>query len=497
MNELKRLVNLIGKYGNGPSPLLNLQSENSLETKLFNTLKSSEVKTDDEISYLLYGEDKPSSNYRMLKSRFRKKLYNHLLFLKLPSEGLGKINEAKYQCSKLITEAYGLRLLSETKLSIKSLEQALTIAEKYSINSLKLRVLEEIKYSYYSLGDLKNYEKYSEALQASYRLDTLEREAQPLFEFTMMCSKCLIADRRELTKYIPDVLEQFRVLWENSSSSKIFNSFHRLNILYLELQGRYAEIADAIEKAEKLVITRKVNPYWFDTQFNNYIQIYALLQSQQYKLGLKLAEVYKSNFEQFTPNWFAFMENYLLLALYSKKYIKAADLLQEVAQDDYYANLQPRSLERWELYRRYLKFMIRQEQVILPKFELTTFKNELPIIIKDKSGFNLAFLILDVLESMEKRQLVDFEQQAERVRKYRVKYLKGENAERPRLFMRLLQLALLEQDPEDVSLKGLKLLKQLKVTPFPGDAFSEVEIIPYEHLWELVLTMLQNKQAVK
>jgi hypothetical protein len=40
------------------------------------------------------------------------------------------------------------------------------------------------------------------------------------------------------------------------------------------------------------------------------------------------------------------------------------------------------------------------------------------------------------------------------------------------------------------------LLQQLRDTPPPGEAFAEVEIIPYENLWQIVLGLLREGPPV-
>ncbi|RIJ41408.1 hypothetical protein [Pontibacter oryzae] len=496
MEELKRLVAFIDKYSLSPSPLLNLQDESVLDTKLFHLLKSGEIETDEDAAKKLYGNSKSATSYRMLKSRFRKKLYNHLHFLKVPTQATLSINEAKYQCSVLITEAYALRVVSELKLSTKVLEQALQIADKHELWGIRQRVLEDIKFNYYGLGDQKNYERISDQLSECYRQEIFEREAKELYEFTMLCGGGLTSDRRELIKYLPDVIVQFEELWGKSKSSMIYNYLHQLKVLYLEQLGNYAEIAAIIDEAESLVKKGVVNKSWFSNQYNNFIRIYALLQSKQYSKGISLAEKHLPDYRKFSVHWFAFIENYLLLTLYNQDYGKTAEVLAEASSGGHFLKLKASSIERLELFRRYFAFIIRCKSLDITSSNVQPFTVDLSFVPKDKSGLNLSLLILEVMEDIARMRFKDMEQQAERVRKYRVKYLKGERAERPRLFLRLLQMALLEQDYETTRVKGEKLLGQLAEAPLPGDAFSEVEIIPYEHLWELVLNLLQKKQAV-
>ncbi|WP_266205116.1 hypothetical protein [Pontibacter kalidii] len=173
----------------------------------------------------------------------------------------------------------------------------------------------------------------------------------------------------------------------------------------------------------------------------------------------------------------------------------AENLLKDVIENEHIRKLSDASVERWELYRRYFVFLVEHvvgERQQALSSEITA---KLLILPNDKAGFNLALLVLDVLERLSEGDLDELEVQAERVRKYTQKYLRGEKAERPRLFMRLLLLALTRQNAREAREQGQQLLERLQAEPLPGDAFTEVEIVPYEHLWEHALQLLERQQG--
>ena len=47
-------------------------------------------------------------------------------------------------------------------------------------------------------------------------------------------------------------------------------------------------------------------------------------------------------------------------------------------------------------------------------------------------------------------------------------------------------------DPNRIRRKGRALADKLAATPAPGDAYAEIEIIPYEMLWEEILRILEE-----
>ncbi|OKL38590.1 hypothetical protein [Pontibacter flavimaris] len=490
MKELQRLVKIIDKNASASSPLINFQDESTLEYKLFHLLKNNSVDSDEAVAKVLYGSEKLTGSYRMLKSRFRRKLYNHLYFLDFAPDAFYSANKVNYTCLSLLTEAQALLISSELKLALKVLEQAMVLATKYENNEIKVLALEMICSINRDLSKKRELDKRREELLACYEVQVSEREGFWLYEKMLGGLKVVTSEKLSVLQDFPAALARMWELWKVSKSSKIFFWRHILQIAYLEQQGEYVEVVNAIATTERLVKEKKVNTSWYNRKFNAFIEVYALLQSRQYERGLELAEKNIKLFEKYTANWFGFMENYVLLAIHDQQYQLAENLLKDVIEGEHLRKLSDSSIERWELYRRYFVFL--EEQVVGERRQALSFEitAKLLILPNDKSGFNLALLVLDVLEKLSEGALDDLEVQAERVRKYTQKYLRGEKAERPRLFMRLLLLALTRQNAREAREQGQVLLEKLQATPLPGDAFTEVEIVPYEHLWEHVLQLL-------
>jgi hypothetical protein len=105
----------------------------------------------------------------------------------------------------------------------------------------------------------------------------------------------------------------------------------------------------------------------------------------------------------------------------------------------------------------------------------------------------VAILVLQLLHFLRERNLEEVLLRLERLRKYQQRHLYEPATLRSRLFLRLLQVTVDKNfDAAQAAERGLALLQQLRDTPPPGEAFAEVEIIPYEHLWELVLSLLRE-----
>ncbi|GAA4436697.1 hypothetical protein GCM10023188_30060 [Pontibacter saemangeumensis] len=494
MDELLRLVNLIVERSPKSFPLINYQDEKSLETRFFNLLKQGEVATDEDASETLYGGKGLSVNYRMLKSRLRRKLLNHLHFLEFPAHKFSLGSFEQYKIHALLLEAEGLIVANEYKLADRILTQAIAFAKEHHLTTSIVRALEQKLNIHTTVINKKTYLESHKELQGYYRLEALERTATGLFNHARIELGSSLGARLAYMRNLPEVLKELYTLWESSKSPLIYNRYHILSIQYLELLGDFNAISEAVANAEDLLRQGKLHANWFNHKYNAFIRIYALLRTRQYEKGLSLAPAYLQLFDPQTVNWFAFMENYLLLALHAQRYALAGELLQKSVGNRFFRKIQQPAKERWELYRKYLVLMSdvlpESLRIELPEDVFI----ELVTLPKDKAGYNLSLLVLDTIKSFTTKKIDDYESHAERIKKYILKYMRGDKAERPKILLRLLLLAIKKGlDFNQIREASGHLSEKLAKAPPPGDAFAEVEIVPYEHLWEAVLIILKRR----
>ncbi|AMJ66947.1 hypothetical protein AXW84_17065 [Hymenobacter sp. PAMC 26628] len=260
------------------------------------------------------------------------------------------------------------------------------------------------------------------------------------------------------------------------------------------MTGNYAEIIKITAEAARQLKAGKLNPRRFDVRFNHFMSVYAHLLSRQAENGLKLAVVYDKDFHPSSGNWFYFQEHFLLLALHAGDYVQARQVLQTATGNASFGKQRAAAQQRWELFRAYVDFVqpparptpVRRQQ--MEQWALT-----IPEYSRDKRGHNVAILVMQVLYFLRQRDLDAVLLRADRLRKYQQRHLREAANLRTRLFLRLLLLIVEQEfDPVRSARQAATLLKQLEDAPPPGEAFAEVEIIPYETLWQLALQELRT-----
>ncbi|MBC5994358.1 hypothetical protein [Pontibacter cellulosilyticus] len=491
MQDLKRLVRIIADEGSKVLPVVDPTDYTSLEGRLYQFIRNHDELTDEEVCLHLYGEKRLTPSYRMLKSRLRKKLLNSIAFIEL-SEKHTRIGHVKYiEASFLIHQANKLFWLGEPLLAEKIADQSIAIAQKIELYDVLFKAYEIKQQAELAISNRSKFEYSSRMLQHYARMHAFECEAIIVFNKLKFEVSTGVSNTRKQGADYKELLLKLKDIWQTTGSSRIHSFYHIAHIGYCEVLGDYENILIAIKEAEDLLVSGSINKVWFNENFNNYIKVYSCLRLGKLEEGLQYSSLCLDKLKEGTPNWFAFLENYLLLSLHKNDHNLTRQLCALAVEKGVLKSSIFSSKEKWTLYLRYVKLLLPQEQIVeaaIPDLG----KYEISLLSKDKEGFNLPLLIVEYLEMMPKLDAEDMELYASRFRKYSSKYLKGEVWDRARLFLKLLILSMKEEG-ERLEKKATPLLQKLKSTPPPRDPVAEVEIIPYEHLWELVLERLQQR----
>jgi hypothetical protein len=118
--------------------------------------------------------------------------------------------------------------------------------------------------------------------------------------------------------------------------------------------------------------------------------------------------------------------------------------------------------------------------------------NEIQFFAKDKSGMNIPVLVIQFLFDMAQHRWSQIIDRTEGMAKYRARYVTGPGMDRSHCFLRML-----EQIPKasfllaDVQKRTADTWIKLTSTPLAThNPDSEIEIVPYEVLWDIVVNIL-------
>jgi len=381
---------------------------------------------------------RPVPIYLMLKARLKQKMLNYLFFVDFQKAGSHPANAPEQECLKLFHFTKVLRKKGSLEFAEKLATKLVELATKAGFNPFVLSGLEELQYIYAQQQQPVLYRKTTEKVHQYRQLLQYEQEANDLYLGLKVRLNQSVKQRQALVSEAAATVERLQGLWQLTQSFNVFEQYYKLRLWYLELINNFEEIIQLTDEADGFCQEGIIYEPCFDYRYNQYMRVRAYLRTKQYEVGLQLAETYVESFDTSDRNWFAFMENYVLLALNVKNYELAQHLLANVLLNPHQQKLAPLAEERWTLYRTYLYFLLPPEKADR-KFNFNQLVSQLPHYRKDKAGFNVAILILQFLYFLKKNDLDSMLYRVEALKDYVEKHLPAPFSERTRTLFKLFR----------------------------------------------------------
>lgn len=496
MKHLRTLVLLVAEKSQHPLPLLGkLEQKPNKETTLYENIKSGTYQTDEQAAQDLYGKAPNCQSYVMLKSRLRQKMLNHLFFLNLDKSQYRISEVYELECRQLLYQARVLALQHEHFMAKKLLIRTFKLAKEAEFTSIVVNCLELMIFVFSADHKFANFKKAEKLIKHYQTKSILEQEAYIIYyKARMIMAGSTTAG---INTYLPNlvvVISKLKQFWKQTKSHTIFEHYYRLYIVHLEYSGSFERIIDLTSKnIEPNRQSKHYNPKRSDSWFDKFICVYAYLRTKQYSEGINLCHQCVHTLNRSSCNWFAFMENYYLLAMYSYQYDLSMHVLNEVSQNTFFGKISEAAKERWAMFRVFVELI--HPPPSQPKYPtIQSLLAVTPIYSKDKLGFNIILLLLQFLYHLKADEREGLIYLTENLKKYAANQLDNQLNNCSILLVRLLLLVTRHEfDAAKCRRKGQALYEQLQTTPVAPGACCEAEIIPHEHLWEFVLNTLAAK----
>ena len=494
LSDLIRVVNKkrISKIDVLDKTFLNSKSEN-LYYKLYNAIESGKISTDEEAAQLVYGTNKADPRYKMLKSRLRDKVLKSVMLLDVDDAFNNEVGKAYFEC---LTHLYSLetiiKLTGTTKLVYELVKDNYTKALKYNFYDI-LRNYSYYLISYYSLkGDKKslkeeeiNYLKFLDLAQKEQYAKSLYMKANVEFVSQIPITNELLVD-------VKSNLEQLYLLRIEINNPEIDFFYFYLSFLYYENNNELNKILSICDEADDLMST---NPNIVTNTRKFVILLYrmkALLHTRQFSKGINLLknieglEIPESNY-----NWFILKESEFKLYLQDYKIEEAHKVYQQVLDNKSYKRQSAQLTEKWKIYYAYLVFMESYLNKGEYKFSLPKFLNDVPINSKDKSGYNFAIRVIEILFNAARKDYNLIFSKMDALRAYRTRYLNDNTYKRNHLFLSVL----LKAEKSGFSNKEMAKADWPEIAELRKHnnyIIADWEIIPYETLWDIFVELAKK-----
>lgn len=484
-----------------------LTSLDQKQTQLYHGLVNGKIKNDADLISEIYNNVNPSKSHKLLKFRLKSRLLDTLFFLDINQPNLTDYNKAELHVHKQWSFVKILLNRNSRKIAIPICENAFNKSIKFGFTDLTI-LLSRLLMRHFAYIEInkKKYKKYERIL----------------FEKLNLLKKELITE-----KYYADVA--FDLETSNSPNSKAITA--KLNLYCNELKAfvdsehsytlfyfYYAMLSHKyiLEKDYQNVKITCQNALSYFTKKNNHTVVAEFKFRQDLHIvSLQLKEYDKAkklilqNIEMATPysiNWIREWHFYFIWAASSSNYnqmVKCTSLI--------FANRKIQKLnslyELWKIKEAYINLLLIAGKIDvtlikkhnLKRFSINKFLNEVPSFSKDKKGFNVAILIIHLLFLISKNKSDQVLKRIDSLKMYSHRYLKNNENFRSNCFIKML-CKIPDSNYHPIALKRntKSLLNKLSETQYSySDNPAEIEVIPYENLWEIVLEILRKKQNKK
>lgn len=437
-----------------------------------------------------------TSQYYQVKSSLKYQLVNQLLF-NIPLNTFTLEIEKEYYHSMQNLLAFSLAP-SKLNYQIKKflVYEIYSKASYYEFTEIKFVLLKLIANSSIPSNSIKppiNYLNIAELYRVEVKLEQIRVEIffilgnnknKPNAEIQV-----LLSSQREFIFSSLQRFDSFRVIWLGYTILLIDNL---LNFRYNELI-KHATIATVKLRSKPFKLANIIADI-------STFKMMGLINIGNYQQAIKIGLENKTHTELFAHTWYSICYYTLIACIHSKQYNLSMDISIYISKHHNFKQLTQNRKENHLVQCAYLQFLYKRNIIknsalnnnSIPTFRLYKFLNDVPIYSKDKSGLNVAILIVHVLFLLHKKNYNKIYDRIDSLNQYCYRYLRKDETFRANCFIKML-LQLPKADfKRDLTEKYARSYRQ-KLSTIPINVVEqgiENEVIPYEHLWEMVLEML-------
>lgn len=505
MDHLKELSHIITKHKVKQIDIIgNDSNDDSKFQSLYSGIIDGKITNDDDAIHTLYGinNDKNSQTYNRLKNRLKRRLLNTLFFINTNQPQFTDIQKAYYSCNRNWLAVRILLSFGARRTGITLAERTLRFAQHYEFTELALFLSKDLRFHYSVIeSNEKKYLEYSSLVD--FHISNLVAETEAERHYTQLMRNYSSAQGRPKEDVISsarNASETLKSQFAQVDTFKFVRISYLVHVTYYQMSFQYEAAVQACYAAIK-IFDRK--PYHSQAaRFTFELRLLScLIQLKEFEIGQQIAESCMKNLNEGSVDWFVTQFYYFLLSSHSNNFDQSYLILSQVLNQSKFSTLYDNHKQLWHVNQAYVEFLIRigkitshQENDIASKssFRLYKFLNDVPIYAKDKRGINISILIVHVLLLLSERKFTDIIDRVDALNQYCHRYLRRDDTFRSNCFIRML-LQMARADFNRIRTIRYAEKYKLKLESMPLNIAVqgiEVEIIPYEVLWDMVTELL-------
>lgn len=491
-NRLKT-IEIIGDSADAPSRV----------TDFYDALVEGKFQSDDEAAAHYYDGDKQHSGYQKLRGNLKSRLINSLFFIDVKDPDLSERQRSYYLSYREWAAAKILFSKNASNAAISICHKLLKTARKFEFTELAVDITRTLRLHYGTReANIRKFDQYNEQFKYFEQIWQIENLAEELYADLTISYIHSRLDKEQLHETAQKYYGRLKEAASAPDAS--YRLYLCASLLEISIYTSINDYEEAIEVCKKSIAFFQAKPYSAKVplQIYYYQLMVCHIQLKKYDIGKEDSEKCLSYLEEGTYNWFKYRELYLLLSFHTAQYQEAYRIFMETVEHPKFKNMPSHVTEMWKVFEAYIHYLIeiRKVQPVegeahFNNFRLGRFLNEVPIFSKDKRGMNIPVLVIQIILMIQQKKYNEAIDRIESIKKYVSRYLRQDDTFRSNCFIKmLLQIPANSFHRTGVERKTRKLLKRLKEVPLDvANQSHEIEIIPFEALWAIVLDQLENR----
>lgn len=241
-------------------------------------------------------------------------------------------------------------------------------------------------------------------------------------------------------------------------------------------------------------------PYHCNAPFQAFYYQWAVccIQLSRHEEGRSILQKYQSLYPEGSFNWYKLLELQFILDMHTRHYVAAAQTFQIAVQQKSFTKQPDFLQESWKLYEAYLHYLGHIGKIdsttLGSSFKWSKFLNEIPQFERDKRGRNVPVLILQTLFLLAGDKYPSAVDRTDALKKYVGRYLRNDEMLRSNCMLNML-IQIPERGFHRVAVERhtQKYAQKLAENPLEiANQAHEIEVIPYEDLWQMALQSLNR-----
>lgn len=503
MEELKSLIKIVNKQKTKSLGLFAEDLNNTSKIRaLYDGIASGTIKNDRNAIETIYQSSNSLQAFKKLKLRLRKRLLNAIFFIDINKPSFTDYKKAKFELHR---EWAATRLLidrGDRVVSLSLLQHSIILALKFEFTDIAVLCLRDLV-KHFSIVN-------PNAKKASYYQSLLEQKTQLLSEelkiekyynkLSLLSITDKSPDQSKLIKSIENIEEELEYIFNNHKSLLVtVHYFYILSEKYL-IKKQFKKCVELCNLSLQYFNTLKFKNKIVEGQINNTL-ILSFLSLNEYKKAISLIDKNLQIFPQRSYSWYKVLSHKSNAHLLLKDYNVAIELVHSVLNTKQLVNF-GHYFELFQLKEAYLDLLVRSNRIMKPenanyrKFKLAKFLNNVPSFSKDKRGLNVAILIIGLLHLLRTNRFDKVLKRLDALKQYSYRYLRNDHTLRSNCFIKMLcKIPNANYHPIAFKRHTKKLYDKLSSTSYMySENPSEIEVIPYEDLWDIVLNILDKNK---